>query len=47
MRQQAVKAAQKGISAKEIAASFGINVRSVYRWLADFANGSQGSVNAN
>lgn len=44
MRQQAVKAAQKGITARQIAASFGINVRSVYRWLADYANGGQAAL---
>ncbi|WP_229519407.1 helix-turn-helix domain-containing protein [Massilia rhizosphaerae] len=39
MRQQAVKAVREGLPAPQDAAAFGLNVRTVYRWLADFANG--------
>ncbi|GAB7549248.1 IS630 family transposase [Cupriavidus sp. 8B] len=41
MRQQAVKAIREGQTVESVAAAFGVNVRSVYRWLADFANGGQ------
>ena len=44
MRQQAVKAIREGQDVASVAAAYGINVRSVFRWLADFANGgSMGS----
>jgi len=44
MRQQAIKAraCMKGVSS--VAAAYGINVRSVFRWLADFANGGQNAL---
>ncbi len=38
MRQQAVKAIREGQDVSSVAAAYGINVRSVFRWLADFAN---------
>ena len=44
MRQQAIKAMREGQSAASVAAAFGVNVRSVYRWLADFANGGQNAL---
>jgi transposase len=44
MRQQAIKAMREGQSAASVAAVFGVNVRSVYRWLADFANGGQNAL---
>jgi transposase len=44
MRQQAIKALREGQSAAFVAAAFGVNVRSVYRWLADFANGGQNAL---
>lgn len=44
MRQQAVKAVREGQAAPQVAAAFGLNVRTVYRWLADFANGGQNAL---
>ena len=44
MRQQAVKAVREGQEVSEVAAAFGVNVRSVFRWLADFANGGQNAL---
>ncbi|WP_153015418.1 IS630 family transposase, partial [Ventosimonas gracilis] len=41
MRQQAVKAVREGQSIDSVAAAFGVNKRSVFRWLAAFANGGQ------
>lgn len=41
MRQQAVKAIREGQDVGSVAAAYGVNVRSVFRWLADFANGGQ------
>ena len=41
MRQQAVKAVREGQDVASVAAAYGVNERSVYRWLADFANGVQ------
>lgn len=44
MRQQAIKAVREGQSVKNVAASFGVNPRSVFRWLADFASGGQNAL---
>ncbi len=44
MRQQAVKAIREGQDVASVAAAYGINVRSVFRWLADFANGGQNAL---
>ena len=44
MRQQAVKAVRNGQSATEVARAFGINIRTLFRWLADFANGGQNAL---
>ena len=44
MRQQAVKAIREGQDVTSVAAAYGINVRSVFRWLADFANGGQNAL---
>jgi len=41
MRQQAVKAVREGQEVMSVAAAYGVNVRSVFRWLADFTNGGQ------
>ena len=41
LRQQAVKAVREGQDVYSVAAAYGVNVRSVFRWLADFANGGQ------
>ena len=34
MRQQAVKAVREGQDVKTVATAYGVNVRSVFRWLA-------------
>lgn len=44
MRQQAVKAVREGQDVSSVAAAYGVNVRSVFRWLADFANGGQNAL---
>lgn len=44
MRQQAVKAVREGPDVASVAAAYGVNERSVYRWLADFANGGQSAL---
>lgn len=44
MRQQAVKAIREGQDVSSVAATYGINVRSVFRWLASFANGGQNAL---
>ena len=44
MRQQAVKAIREGQDVGSVAAAYGVNVRSVFRWLADFANGRQNAL---
>ena len=44
MRQQAVKAIREGQGVTSVAAAYGINVRSVYRWLADFGDGGQNAL---
>jgi len=44
MRQPAIKAIREGQAVQSVAAAFGVNVRSVYRWLADFANGGQNAL---
>ena len=44
MRQQAVKAVREGQDVASVAAAYGVNVRSVFRWLADFANGGQNAL---
>jgi transposase len=44
MRQQAVKAAREGQPAASIAATFGVNVRTVFGWLAKFAEGGQNAL---
>ena len=41
MRQQAVKAVREGATAQSVAQSMGVNIRSVFRWLADFSMGGQ------
>lgn len=44
MRQQAVKAIREGKDVASVAAAYGVNVRSVFRWLAYFANGGQNAL---
>lgn len=41
MRLQALKAIREGLDVPSVANAYGVNIRSVYRWLADFANGGQ------
>lgn len=41
MRQQAVKAIRAGQTVQSVAAAFGVNERSVFRWLAAFTRGGQ------
>jgi transposase len=44
MRQQAVKAVRNGQTAASVAAAMGVNIRTVFRWLSDFANGGQNAL---
>lgn len=44
LRQQAVKAIREGQDVTSVSAAYGVNVRSVFRWLADFANGGQNAL---
>ena len=46
MRIQAVKAVERGQTVAEVAAAFGVNERSVYRWLAAYASGGQQALQA-
>ena len=41
MRQQAVKAVGQGQNASDVAEAFGVNVRTVFRWLSNYASGGQ------
>jgi transposase len=41
MRQQAIKAVREGQSATSVAAAFGLNVRTVFTWLAKFSDGGE------
>lgn len=44
MRIQAVNAVRDGQDANAVAAAYGMNVRTVFRWLADFASGGQNAL---
>lgn len=44
MRRQAIKALQSGEPAQAVARVMGVNVRSVYRWLAAFVEGGQNAL---
>jgi len=44
LRQQAVKAVKNGQTAASVAATMGVNIRSVIRWLSDFATGGQNAL---
>lgn len=44
VRQQAVKAVREGQDAASVATAYGVNERSAYRWLADFAKGGQNAL---
>jgi transposase len=41
MRQQAIKAVREGQTATSVAAAFGLNVRTVFTWLAKFSDGGE------
>jgi transposase len=41
MRQQAIKAVREGRTATSVAAAFGLNVRTVFTWLAKFSEGGE------
>ena len=44
MRQQAIKAVREGQTVQSVAASFGLNIRTVFRWLSAFAEGGQNAL---
>jgi len=44
MRQQAVKAVREGQSPADVAKAFGMNVRTIFNWLAKFAEGGQNAL---
>jgi len=41
MRQQAIKAVHEGQTATSVAAAFGLNVRTVFTWLAKYSDGGE------
>ncbi len=41
MRQQAIKAVREGQTATSVAAAFGLNVRTVFTWLAKFSDSGE------
>ena len=41
MREQAVKAVSNGETVTTVASTYGVNIRTVFRWLSDFAEGGQ------
>jgi transposase len=44
MRRQAVKAIRSGQDVQSVANAYGVNIRSVFRLLAEFANGRQNAL---
>lgn len=46
LRMQAIKAVGRGQSVKDIAAAYGVNTRTIYRWLSQFASGGQKALHA-
>lgn len=46
LRLQAVKAVKSGQGVTRVAAAFGVNVRTVFRWLATYASGGQKALQA-
>lgn len=46
LRLQAVKAVKSGQGVTRVAAAFGVNVRTVFCWLASFASGGQQALQA-
>jgi len=47
LRQQAVKAVREGQSVANVAVTLGMNVTTIFRWLAKFADGGQNALLAN
>jgi transposase-like protein len=41
MRNQAVKAVRSGQTVQSVADAYGVNIRTVFRWLAAYADGGQ------
>lgn len=46
LRLQAIKAIKSGQGVTQVAAAFGVNVRTVFRWLATYASGGQQALQA-
>lgn len=46
MRIQAVKAVREGQSVQGVADAYGVNIRSVFRWLSDYSSGGQKALQA-
>lgn len=46
MRMQLIKAVKSGQTVSDVAAAFGINIRTAFRWLSDYANGGQQALQA-
>ena len=44
MRQRAVSAVKEGQPVSSVAAAFGVNIRTVFNWLASYANGGQSAL---
>jgi transposase len=44
LRQQAVKAVRHGQTVQSVASAFGLNIRTVFRWLSAFASGGQNAL---
>jgi transposase len=44
MRQQAVKAVKNGQTVASVASAMGVNIRTVFKWLSDFATGGQNAL---
>jgi transposase len=44
MRQQAVKAVREGQSVANVAAAYGLSIRTIFSWLAKFADGGQNAL---
>ena len=46
LRTQAVKAVRNGQTVQSVADAYGLNIRTVFRWLAAFASGGQRALQA-
>lgn len=44
LRQKAVKAVANGHTVQSVADTLGVNIRSVFRWLSDYASGGQNAL---